>query len=213
MGRYVKGANGAFSGKVGSVVGSSWRSINYLRSLPKITKKGASEAQIAHRTKFAISSQYLRPLKDILNIGFSDQQQAKSSGYNMAVRAFFNNAIIGEYPDFEVDFSKMELSRGSINPLPGLGYVEANPGELSFTWQTDTNKYNAFADDAVLLVIYNQSKRMYMIYDEASRADGTFSVAISINYSGDVLHAWGFALHRNGKLASTSQYLGTLTVS
>jgi len=213
MGRYNKGVHGAFSGKVGSVVGSSWRSINYLRSLPKISKKGASEAQIAHRTKFAISSQYLRPIKDILNIGFSDQQQAKSSGYNMAVRAFFNNAIVGDYPDFDVDFTKLELSRGSLTPLPGLGYAETNPGELTFTWQTDTNRYNAFADDAAMLVIYNQSKRMYMIYDEAARADGAFVAEISINYSGDVLHAWGFALHRDGKLASSSQYLGTLTVS
>ncbi len=39
MGSYSKGANGTFSGKVGSVVGTSWRSIDYLRSLPKKSKK------------------------------------------------------------------------------------------------------------------------------------------------------------------------------
>jgi len=35
MGSYSKGANGIFSGKVGSIIGSSWRSIDYLKGLPK----------------------------------------------------------------------------------------------------------------------------------------------------------------------------------
>ncbi|WP_157258045.1 DUF6266 family protein [Pedobacter ginsenosidimutans] len=35
MATYSKGANGAFPGKVGSIIGSNWRSIDYLKGLPK----------------------------------------------------------------------------------------------------------------------------------------------------------------------------------
>jgi len=36
MATYSKGANGAFSGKLGRVIGSNWRSTDYLKGLSKI---------------------------------------------------------------------------------------------------------------------------------------------------------------------------------
>ncbi|WP_317130002.1 hypothetical protein [Pedobacter psychrodurus] len=38
MATYSKGANGTFSGKVGRVIGSNWRSIDYLKAMA-MTKK------------------------------------------------------------------------------------------------------------------------------------------------------------------------------
>jgi len=35
MATYSKGTNGAFSGKVGRVIGSNWRSTDYLKGLSK----------------------------------------------------------------------------------------------------------------------------------------------------------------------------------
>ncbi len=45
MGKYNKGILGAFSGKVGPVVGSSWRGRDVLRSCPKKSNKVASQLQ------------------------------------------------------------------------------------------------------------------------------------------------------------------------
>ncbi len=39
MGKFVKGLNGGFSGRAGSTVGSKWRGINYMKSLPDIRNK------------------------------------------------------------------------------------------------------------------------------------------------------------------------------
>ncbi|MBB6239500.1 hypothetical protein HDC90_004153 [Pedobacter sp. AK013] len=77
MATYSKGANGAFSGKVGSVIGSNWRSIDYLKGLPKKSSKPSTEPQLAQRSKFALAPLYLSPIKDILNIGFKDKQLNK----------------------------------------------------------------------------------------------------------------------------------------
>ena len=111
MATYSKGANGAFSGKVGSVIGSSWRSVDYLRGLPKKSSKASTEPQLAQRTRFALAARYLSPIKDILNIGFKDKQLNKITGYNAAVKIFLNQAVTGDYPDFVIDFSKVVLSK------------------------------------------------------------------------------------------------------
>lgn len=41
MGTIKKGILGGFSGKVGTVVGGSWKGISYMRSLPQKVKKPA----------------------------------------------------------------------------------------------------------------------------------------------------------------------------
>jgi len=45
MARYSKGATGEFSGKVGRVIGSNWRSTGYLMGLSKKSCKPRTELQ------------------------------------------------------------------------------------------------------------------------------------------------------------------------
>ncbi|MCO6163351.1 hypothetical protein [Flavobacterium sp. NRK F7] len=52
MGTYNKGIIGAFSGKVGPVVGASCRGKEILRSLPKKSNRIATPEQALHRMKF-----------------------------------------------------------------------------------------------------------------------------------------------------------------
>lgn len=42
MGTIRQGANGSFRGKAGSVIGSSWKGIDYIKGLPKKRTKGAT---------------------------------------------------------------------------------------------------------------------------------------------------------------------------
>ena len=54
MGTYNKGILGAFSGKVGPVVGASWRGKEVMRSLPKKSNRVATATQLLQRQKFAM---------------------------------------------------------------------------------------------------------------------------------------------------------------
>ena len=211
MGSYSKGANGTFSGKVGSVVGSSWRSIDYLKGLPKKSTKVATIDQITQRAKFALAPLYLRPIKDILNIGFGDKKLNKITGYNAAVKVFLTQAVGGVYPDFEVDYSKMVMSKGSLSVFHGLGST-LQGSDLILTWQNILNRYNSFADDALIVIIFNETKMMYLIYEEMIRADLTYTVSIGPEFAGDVFYTWAFALKREGDVVANSQYLGSFTM-
>lgn len=46
MGVIRRGVNGCFKGKAGSVIGSSWKSIDYIKGLYKKRTKPASEEQL-----------------------------------------------------------------------------------------------------------------------------------------------------------------------
>ena len=70
MGTIRNGGNGAFSGKAGSFIGSSWRDINYIKGLPKISSKPKTLKQLEQQAKFAAAIRFLQPVKDLLNIGF-----------------------------------------------------------------------------------------------------------------------------------------------
>jgi hypothetical protein len=50
MGTIKKGVLGGFSGKVGSVVGASWKGIDYIRSLPASVKNPRTEGQVDRKS-------------------------------------------------------------------------------------------------------------------------------------------------------------------
>ncbi|WP_293307740.1 DUF6266 family protein [Pedobacter sp. UBA5917] len=211
MATYSKGANGAFSGKVGSIVGSNWRGVDYLKSLPKKSSKQSSDLQLAQRSKFALAPTYLSPIKDILNIGFKDKQLNKTTGYNAAVKIFLNQAIGGEYPDFVIDFSQIVLSKGSLSVFHGLSAV-LKGSDIVLSWQGISNRYNAFDDDMLVVVLFNDTKKMYLVYEEAQRAALTYTAIVRNTFAGDVLYAWAFAVKRENSAVANSQYLGSFTM-
>jgi hypothetical protein len=211
MATYSKGANGAFSGKVGSIIGSNWRGVDYLRSLPKKSNKPTSDLQLAQRNKFALAPLYLSPIKDILNIGFKDKLLNKTTGYNAAVKIFLNQAIGGDYPDFVIDFSQIVLSKGSLSVFHALS-ATLKGTDLLINWKSFPNRYNAFDDDMLVVVLFNDTKKMYLVYEEAQRRMLTYTAVIGANFTGDVFYGWAFAVKRENNVVANSQYLGSFNM-
>lgn len=206
-----KGINGAFSGTVGNTVGSSWRQIDYIKSLPKPSNKPASERQLAQRAKFAMAVSFLRPIKPLLNIGFSDKAQGKQTGFNRALQTLMNDAVRGAYPDFTIDLSAVTFARGGLNAPTSL-VVEQDDG-IILRWDPLVNKYNSFADDELLVIAYNESKGFMNVYDGARREDGNMSIPLPPSFVGDEIAFWGFMVHRDGQKTSDSVFAGQLVIA
>jgi hypothetical protein len=56
MGTIKQGILGGFSGKVGTVIGASWKGINYMRSIPQHVKNPRTAGQVSQRSKKAAHS-------------------------------------------------------------------------------------------------------------------------------------------------------------
>ena len=66
MATYNKGILGAFSGKVGPVVGATWRGKDVMRSLPKRSNRMATVIQQQQRTKFAMVTEFLSGIQPVI---------------------------------------------------------------------------------------------------------------------------------------------------
>lgn len=211
MGTYVNGANGKFSGKVGSMIGSKWRNVSYIKGLSAPSSKAATDKQLAQRTRLALAVSFLRPIKDVLNLGMMDNKQTELSGYNLAVRKLLNNGITGDYPDFAIDYAKVALSSGALN-LVNDAKMEILNGVPTVTWAALLNKFNSFADDELVVLLYNSTKEFFMIFDGLLRSATTLVPEIGAGDAGEVIHGWIFACKRDLTDVSKTQYLGQITI-
>ncbi|WP_257667475.1 DUF6266 family protein [Parapedobacter tibetensis] len=215
MATYKQGVNGAFSGKAGSVVGSNWRSIGYLRGLSRFKNKSNSPKQAAQRMRFGMAVSFLQPMKSLLRIGFNDRARGRNTGFNQGLRRFVNQAVVGEYPDLQIDYSQVSLSRGALEKLIGLSAVSDTPNMVAIHWANlhDPASESAFADDQLIVVLYNRTEDIFTSNRSAVRQDETLQLELPSAFVGHEFHIWVFARHREGVEVSTSQYAGTVVLA
>ena len=212
MGTIKKGVLGGFSGKVGSVVGASWKGIDYIRSLPASVKNPRTEGQVTQRTKFTVALEFLRPIIAYLNVGFKPYA-SKQSPYNAAMSYNVSNAVTGTFPDFEMDYPNALVSKGSL-----LGAEDASAttaaGSISFAWTDNSEVSNALSTDKAMPLAFNISKGQAVFKTNgAERSTEADTLTIPANWSGDDVEVYLGFVSNDGLLVASSVYLGQKTIA
>ncbi len=212
MGTIKKGILGGFSGKVGTVVGSSWKGIAYMRSLPQNMKNPRTEGQVSQRTKFSIALSFLKPMTAFLRIGWKLYSN-KQSPFNAAMSYTLANAIVGNYPDYEIDPSKVLVSRGALTPATNATATDGG-GNIAFTWYDNSGTGSAKETDKTLIAIVNLAKAE-VITDIArtQRADTAQTAIVPADWSGDTVETYLGFMSEDGKEIANSIYLGSITIA
>lgn len=157
MARLPKGVFGPFSGKVGPVVGATWNDIPYIRSRPKKKKKKKKVKSLAQRTnetKFRFVNQWMVPFHPYLMVGFQNFPADKPP-ISTAFSINYGRVVVGSYPDFDIDLSKVVISVGDLPGLTEPAVRLIAPYELELTWQQSSSLKASF-DDQLMLVLYNR---------------------------------------------------------
>lgn len=68
MGKIGQGILGGLSGKVGNIIGASWKGINYIRIKPVSVANPRTVGQVNQRNKFSATLEFLQPLKPFINL-------------------------------------------------------------------------------------------------------------------------------------------------
>ncbi|MCF1420308.1 DUF6266 family protein [Mangrovimonas futianensis] len=213
MGVISQGILGGISGKVGNVVGASWKGIDYLRIKPASVANPRTEGQVNQRTKFTVTLEYLQPNLGFIQKGYKAYAVQKTE-FNAAMSYILNNAITGTAPNFTVDYSLALLSRGSLsgalNPTTDLSVA----GQVTFSWDDNSAEGNANATDKAMILVYNPVKKesMYMV-DGAERTVGSQVITIPNTYAGDTVELFMAFITADGSQVSNSVYLGSGTAS
>jgi hypothetical protein len=212
MGTLRKGILGGFSGKVGSVVGASWKGISYMRSLPLKVRNPRTLPQRSQRSKFALSLGLLQPMTAFLRTGWK-LYAYKQSPFNAAMSHTINNAIVGDYPDYEIDASKLLVSRGSLTPAINVS-VDGASGNLELSWVDNSGINSAKPNDRALIAVLNL-ERGEAVTDNAGaeRAAGTQTVMLPADWSGNSVEAYLGFISEDGREVANSVYLGHIAIT
>ncbi|MEQ9287692.1 MAG: DUF6266 family protein [Cyclobacteriaceae bacterium] len=212
MGKISQGVLGGFSGKVGNVVGGTWKGIDYMRIKPANVSNPRTSGQVDQRSKFSTTLKFLQSMTDFLRVGFKLYAN-KMTQFNAAMSYNLNNAITGSYPNFTIDYANALVSRGGLVGAANAA-VSSSGGLVEFTWDDNTGSGNAQATDKALLVVYNPAKDE-SIYDSAGavRSATSQNLGMPASYVGDDVEAFIGFLSEDGKEVANSVYIGSVTVA
>ena len=214
MGTIKQGILGGFSGKVGTVIGSSWKGISYMRGQAQHVKNPRSAGQVNQRTKFNLVLNFLQPNVPYIRIGYKSMA-AKQTEFNAAMSYILKNAVTGSYPNYALDYTNVMVSTGGLTQVndAAASWVAAS-NKLTFTWTDNSGVGNALATDKAMPFIYNKTKNE-TIYNTAgaTRTTHTMDVTVPNNWAGDKVEVYLGMVSEDGTLVADSIYLGEKTLT
>jgi len=212
MGKYGRGAFGRFIGKIGNLVGSTWKNVDYMRMKPDKKRTSFSDAQLVQQLKFKTAVDFLRTFTRLTNQTFMSVND-KMTGYNRALQYVLKNAITGTNPNYTINYSMVLISQGDLPEEPDAKAVAA-PNAVTFTWTYSTSGAGLSkpTDKAILLVYCEALKRSVFTLNGADRSAGTATLNVP-NFKGQVVETWIGFISADGKEIATSLYTGQVTIA
>jgi len=212
MGTINKGILGGFSGKVGTVVGGSWKGIDYMRSKGNNRNLNPTEKQLAQQLKFALIMRFVQPMAALLNTSFRNFA-IKMTGINNAFSYNLKNAVTGVYPSFEINYSLALVGRGDLPNVLAPAVTSGAGSLLTFSWTDNSGVGKARDTDQAILVAYCPAQRQ-AIYTTAGglRSDLTGELNL-LPFSGLAVETFIGFISESGLSVATSIFTGEVMVS
>jgi hypothetical protein len=211
MGTINKGILGGFSGKVGTVVGGSWKGIDYMRSKSNRRNFEPSEKQLEQQLRFATTMHFLQPMSALLNVTFASFA-VKMTGMNSAFAYNINNAIAGAYPNFTIAYNLALVSRGDLPNALAPAVTSGAGSVLTFSWTDNSGVGSARATDEAIFVAYCPTLKQAIYTGGAVRSALTGDLNVT-PFSGLAVETYITFLSDTGKSSATSIFTGEVTVS
>lgn len=210
MAKNLTGIAGAFSGKIGTVVGAMWNGIPTIRSRPNYRRDKPTQKQVIMRERFKLTSKFCRRLAHVFEQNFEPEpgKTKRSSAVGIVAR----HAITGEYPNLSIDYSKVLVAKGMLKKPSDAVVSSPAPGLLKFNWTHDpvADYYNA-EDRAIVVAYLVESEDAICYTDVASRFKGECQLELTL-WSGQLVHTWLSFRSLNGSLKADSVYTGTVMI-
>lgn len=206
-----QGILGGFSGKIGNVVGGSWKGINYMRILTKPANP-KSDKQVNQRTKFSAALSFLQPITPFLRVGYK-LFTAKQTAFNAGMSQILTNAITGDAPDIAIDYTKAQVSAGTLTSAVNAG-ITYDSGEITIAWDDNSGSGSAKATDKSMFVVYNGVKSD-AVYETAGAIRSVKSQVadLPVEWVGDTVHVYLAFITEDGKNVANSIYVGNIEVT
>lgn len=208
MGVIKQGILGGFSGKVGSVVGTSWKGRAVMKAMPLSVANPRTTGQVQQRTKMtglvAAARLVLGGSIALLDNPFS----GNISGYNRFVKRNmpFVSSLGQLYPN------SVKLSEGVLGRIILSTAVSAVDGNnaVTVTWTSEPSPYNLESDKVVVVVMNADFTEVLNAGTDVGQRSTTGSTVISLNRvlrGGENIYIFASAIRTDKKYCSDCMHV------
>ena len=212
MATFEKGILGGFSGKVGNVVGGTWKGKSYMRSKPNKRSSVPSEKQLEQQIKFKMIVLFFQTMSGLLNLTFMSFA-SKVTGYNSAVSYGLKNAVSGTFPAFDIDYPQVLVARGDLPNASAPVATVGGGGMVEFKWANNAGVGRAKATDKAILVVYCPFVKQ-TIYTTGAAMRSALGTKLDVTpFVGQAVETYISFVSENDKSVATSIYTGHLQIT
>ena len=238
MAKLEQGILGAFSGKVGTVVGYTWRGRACVRAYRKDVAYPNTPMQQAERDWFVSMVRFASKARAALKLGLREQadrhQMTEGNYFVMSNKRCFARthapvaARGGDTPSnlegeldariasgthsIHVDYNNIVISQGAAAPVRFLAPRFEEDEVISVDFEKNSMLSRASSEDSVYLFAYAPGVGEGCLSAPALRRSKTVRMRLPQHWAGAEVHLYGFVVDREGR-ASRSAYIGSGTVS
>jgi len=212
MAKVISGLGMGLSGKLGNVIFSRQKDgTTTVRGYTKPVFGPATLKQLANQQVMRITSGFMKQVKGFIKTGYElAADRANQNFNNLMVSHLRREAMIGTYPDLDIDYSKLLLTRGKLQMAADTTVVRDEQG-ISFSWNPETPETGMHFTDRVMMMAYFTAikRAVYTVYG-VQRQYGADHLVLRDIPSGSIADVYISFIADDRKQISNSVYLGKL---
>lgn len=204
------GLFGNLSGKIGGLVFSTRNNQTEVRELPKKYEGPVTQTSLNLRAKWKLLMEFLILFIPFIRIGYPKQPKQRMTAFNLAISENYRYIINGVYPNLEIDYSKVILSKGRLDGLSSLKIDQIDGQTFDVKWSGSVKWYNYPTTDAcdrIYCILYDPiDKRVIEVSGDAMRSDTHFLFSLPEEMAGKKIHMYVFLHSATKRVVSQTQY-------
>ncbi|SHG35167.1 DUF6266 family protein [Pedobacter caeni] len=205
MAKAANGPLGTLNGKLHNLVFYVLNGQHVCRTIGDPGKPSIN--QLANRQEMSVTMRLVKSIREFISVSFDlEAQGTVKNAHNLATSYIKKKALKGQYPNLSVDYSKVELSHGTLEGATDLKLEKTDKG-VQVSWNTE-GRY----DDMVMILLCHPLRRKATSLINASRRDAG-TCFIELHHDGfldEPIEAYICFRSADGKEISDSAYLGNL---
>lgn len=171
-----QGILGGFKKKIGSVVGSSWKGVATMRSLPLSVANPRTAAQVSNRNRFKACAEFASLILASIIKPLMDRFAGQMSGYNYFTKlnkAVWDNPSTPVWGDLVIAKGKMVAPTCVVSAIATTGVTVSWAG-------TAQDRYGLASDKVYALVVQDEDGKVLFQGDTgATRSDNSKAIVFS----------------------------------
>jgi hypothetical protein len=197
-----QGILGGFKKTVGSVVGSSWKGIATMRSLPLSVANPRTAAQVSNRNRFKACAEFASEILASVIKPLMDRFAGQMSGYNYFTKLNKEVFVNPSSPTW----ANLLISKGRML-APGVTATEKSATKISVTWDDASSDKLALPTDKVYALVVGQESGTIGFNGDTGATRSELTVEIPMEdgkFSGETVRVYVAFLRADGSEVSNT---------